>query len=40
MTLQIKFKKRIDIINSILDRVNQGQELTKEMREILKEMSK
>lgn len=40
MTLQIEFKERIDIINSILDRVNQGQELTKEMKEILKEMSK
>jgi len=40
MTLQIEFKERIDIINSILDRVNEGQELTHEMKEILKEMSK
>ena len=38
--IQLQFKERMDIINSILDRVNQGEELTKEMKELLKEMSK
>lgn len=38
--IEINFVNREDIVDSILDRVNQGQELTKEMKEILKEMSK
>jgi hypothetical protein len=38
--MKLKFVDRIAIINSILDRVNEGQELTDEMRELLKEMSK
>lgn len=38
--IELKFVDRLDIINSILDRINEGQELTDEMRELLKEMSK
>ena len=38
--MQVRFVERIEIINSILDRVNEGQELTDEMKELLKEMSK
>ena len=38
--MQVTFVERIEIINSILDRVNEGQELTDEMKELLKEMSK
>lgn len=38
--MQVIFVERLDIINSILDRVNEGQELTDEMKELLKEMSK
>ena len=38
--MQVTFVERMEIINSILDRVNEGQELTDEMKELLKEMSK
>lgn len=38
--MQVTLVERLDIINSILDRVNEGQELTDEMKELLKEMSK
>lgn len=38
--MQVIFVERMEIINSILDRVNEGQELTNEMKELLKEMSK
>ena len=38
--MQVTFVERMEIINSILDRVNQGHELTDEMKELLKEMSK
>ena len=38
--MQVTFVERIEIINSILDRVNEGQELTDEIKELLKEMSK
>jgi len=40
MNLKIKFVKRIDIVNSILDRINEGEELTQELVELLKEMGK
>ena len=38
--MKLEFVDRIAIINSILDRVNEGHELTNEMKELLKEMSK
>lgn len=40
MNLRIRFVKRIDIVNSILDRINEGEKLTEELRELLKEMGK
>lgn len=38
--MNIKFVKRNDIVNDILDRVNQGEKLTSEMKQLLKAMSK
>ena len=38
--IEINFVKRIDIVDSILDRVNEGEELTSELKELLTEMSK
>lgn len=40
MKLKIKFVKRIDVVNSILDRINEGEKLTEELAELLKEMGK
>lgn len=40
MNLRFRFVKRIDIVNSILDRINEGEKLTEELKELLKEMGK
>ena len=37
--IEINFVNRKDIIDSILDRINEGEELTAELKELLKEMS-
>ena len=38
--IEINFVNRKDIVDSILDRINEGEELTSELKELLKEMSK
>ena len=38
--IEVSFVNRKDIVDSILDRVNEGEELTSELKELLKEMSK
>ena len=38
--IEINFVNRKDIVDSILDRVNEGEELTSELKELLTEMSK
>ena len=38
--IEVNFVNRKDIIDSILDRVNEGEVLTSELKELLKEMSK
>ncbi len=38
--IEISFVNRKDIVDSILDRINEGEELTSELRELLTEMSK
>ena len=38
--IEINFVNRKDIVDSILDRVNEGEVLTSELRELLTEMSK
>jgi len=37
--IEINFVNRKDIVDSILDRINEGEELTAELKELLKEMS-
>jgi len=37
--MEIKMVSREDIINSILDRINEGEEITQEIKNILMEMS-
>ena len=37
--IEINFVNRKDLIDSILDRINEGEELTAELKELLKEMS-
>ena len=37
--IEVNFVNRKDIVDSILDRVNEGEELTAELKELLKEMS-
>lgn len=37
--MEIKMVSREDIINSILDRINEGEKITQEMKNILMEMS-
>ena len=38
--IEVNFVNRKDIVDSILDRVNEGEKLTSELKELLKEMSK
>ena len=38
--IEINFVNRKDIVDSILDRINEGEELTSELKELLTEMSK
>jgi len=38
--IEVSFVNRKDIVDSILDRVNEGEELTSELKELLTEMSK
>ena len=38
--MKIEFVSRQSIIDNILDRVNQGEKLTREMEKLLNEMSK
>ena len=38
--MQVTFVERIEIINSILDRINEGEKLTSELKVLLTEMSK
>lgn len=38
--IEVNFVNRNDIVDSILDRVNEGEELTSELKELLTEMSK
>jgi len=38
--IQVNFVDRNDIVDSILDRINEGEELTNELKELLSEMSK
>lgn len=38
--IEVSFVNRKDIVDSILDRINEGEELTSELRELLTEMSK
>ena len=38
--IEVNFVNRKDIVDSILDRVNEGEEFTTELKELLKEMSK
>ena len=38
--IEVSFLNRKDIVDSILDRVNEGEELTSELKELLTEMSK
>ena len=35
----VSFVNRKDIVDSILDRINEGEELTSELKELLTEMS-
>lgn len=37
--IEINFVNRKDIVDSILDRINEGEELTFELKELLTEMS-
>ena len=37
--IEVSFVNRKDIVDSILDRVNEGEELTSELKELLTEMS-
>ena len=37
--IEVNFVNRKDIVDSILDRINEGEELTAELKELLKEMS-
>ena len=37
--IEVNFVNRKDIVDSILDTLNQGEELTSELKELLKEMS-
>jgi len=37
--IEINFVNRKDIVDSILDRINEGEVLTAELKELLKEMS-
>lgn len=38
--IEVSFVNRKDIVDSILDRINEGEELTSELKELLTEMSK
>lgn len=38
--IEINFVNRKDIVNSILDRINEGEKLTSELKVLLTEMSK
>lgn len=37
--IEVSFVNRKDIVDSILDRINEGEELTSELKELLTEMS-
>jgi len=37
--IEVTFVNRKDIVDSILDRINEGEELTSELKELLTEMS-
>ena len=37
--IEVSFVNRKDIVDSILDRLNEGEELTSELKELLTEMS-
>jgi len=37
--IEVSFVNRKDIVYSILDRINEGEELTSELKELLTEMS-
>ena len=37
--IEVNFVNRKDIVDSILDRVNEGEKLTSELKELLTEMS-
>jgi len=37
--IEVNFVNRDDVVDSILDRINEGEELTTELKELLKEMS-
>ncbi len=37
--IEVNFVNRNDIVDSILDRVNEGEKLTSELKELLTEMS-
>lgn len=38
--IEVNFVNREDIVDSVLDRINDGEELTSELKELLTEMSK
>jgi len=37
--IEVSFVNRKDIVDSILDRINEGEELTSELKELLTEIS-